>query len=531
MLSGSIRETLIEIAIIQQYRVGEIVVSATQKLCFIYLILSGTVNLNKNNRLKGKFTSGNIFGESSLFFEHSQRSSELMASSKAEIATFDIDEFKRIIGQNYREIFIQNMIENIISIGIDSNLVNTSKILSIAQTFEIKYLKKGEIAIPKTKSNKEYLYIVCIGEISSENNSYSSYQFIGFNNRNAKNLCELDYAAKSDTILAELPIKNIEESVMVSIPEIVSDFQRINMLSSLYLFNNIDRGLLSTVTHDLPIKSYTKNEKIFTDDSFDNNIYILFEGSAAVLLNKTIIFKVKNSGTFGESCMTLNKRNIIAVANPACKCYILKCSILENIRNDAIYKRIQRIQYFETDVALSELNIICKINLEKSFKNEFIVQSSISKSLYMVETIEKISIQNYSKFNLLTEKKEVLLRIQSQYIPRLIKTFSDDYRVYFIYEYLSFEHLDKLYKQLNEQAIKYVVLFLSRVLGYLSEKNIIHRDLCPENILVDSKGQLWLHNFSVSKIFKDRAFTNVGNPFYRAKEAILGRGFTKASDY
>ena len=46
---------------------------------------------------------------------------------------------------------------------------------------------------------------------------------------------------------------------------------------------------------------------------------------------------------------------------------------------------------------------------------------------------------------------------------------------------------------------------------YLHEKNILYRDLKPENLLIDSKGYLKVVDFGFAKVVTDRTFTAVLN--------------------
>ena len=67
---------------------------------------------------------------------------------------------------------------------------------------------------------------------------------------------------------------------------------------------------------------------------------------------------------------------------------------------------------------------------------------------------------------------------------------------------------------------------------YLHSKNIIFRDLKPENLLIGNDGYLKLTDFGFAKILNEgRTFTICGTPEYIAPEVILNQGHGKAVDW
>jgi len=67
---------------------------------------------------------------------------------------------------------------------------------------------------------------------------------------------------------------------------------------------------------------------------------------------------------------------------------------------------------------------------------------------------------------------------------------------------------------------------------YLHSKNIIFRDLKPENLLIGNDGYLKLTDFGFAKFLTEgRTFTICGTPEYIAPEVILNQGHGKAVDW
>jgi len=70
-------------------------------------------------------------------------------------------------------------------------------------------------------------------------------------------------------------------------------------------------------------------------------------------------------------------------------------------------------------------------------------------------------------------------------------------------------------------------------LEYLHNKNIIYRDLKPENVLIDAQGYIRITDFGLSKrdVKGNDAFSVCGTPEYLAPEVLLKLGHGKAVDW
>lgn len=64
------------------------------------------------------------------------------------------------------------------------------------------------------------------------------------------------------------------------------------------------------------------------------------------------------------------------------------------------------------------------------------------------------------------------------------------------------------------------------IFQYIHSKNIIYRDLKPENLLIDKSGYLKLCDFGFAKYCDtgSRTYTLCGTPEYLAPEILLNKG-------
>lgn len=81
--------------------------------------------------------------------------------------------------------------------------------------------------------------------------------------------------------------------------------------------------------------------------------------------------------------------------------------------------------------------------------------------------------------------------------------FQNDYRIYFLMEFIKggelFTHIIEK-KRFDEESTKYVIAQIALAIGYVHSKDIIYRDLKPENVMIENDGYIKLIDFGLSRI-------------------------------
>lgn len=86
-------------------------------------------------------------------------------------------------------------------------------------------------------------------------------------------------------------------------------------------------------------------------------------------------------------------------------------------------------------------------------------------------------------------------------------TFQDDTNLYMLLEYVVggelFSHLRRAGRFTNDMT-RFYASEIVLAIEYLHSKNIIYRDLKPENLLIDHQGHIRLTDFGFAKRIEDR---------------------------
>ena len=136
-----------------------------------------------------------------------------------------------------------------------------------------------------------------------------------------------------------------------------------------------------------------------------------------------------------------------------------------------------------------------------------------------------------AKFAAIIMELDILHRCISPFIVDFYGAFFQEGAVYICMEYMDGGSIDKLYGDgVPEGVLRKIAM--STVMGLKSLKedhNIIHRDVKPTNILINTRGQVKICDFGVSgNLVASIAKTNIGCQSYMAPERISGGGVAQA---
>nr|CAH7732228.1 unnamed protein product [Callosobruchus chinensis] len=113
-------------------------------------------------------------------------------------------------------------------------------------------------------------------------------------------------------------------------------------------------------------------------------------------------------------------------------------------------------------------------------------------------------------------------------IVELLDVMQTTDKLYLVFEYLDLDlkrYLDNTKSPLEAEFIRSYMKQLIEALAYLHSHRILHRDLKPQNLLVDKEGHIKLADFGLSRSFSlpTRTYTHeVVTVWYRAPELLLG---------
>lgn len=169
-----------------------------------------------------------------------------------------------------------------------------------------------------------------------------------------------------------------------------------------------------------------------------------------------------------------------------------------------------------------------------SFGRVKLIFHSKENKYYALKILKKIEIMKLKQVDHILSEISILNIIDHPFLVKIVGISQNERYLYIIMEYVQggelFTYLRTVQSLKNEDSVFYagqVVLMFE----YLHSKNVVYRDLKPENLLIDSQGYLKLTDFGFAKVIEGRTYTLCGTPEYLAPEILLQKGHGKPVDW
>ncbi|CAD8140690.1 unnamed protein product [Paramecium pentaurelia] len=177
-----------------------------------------------------------------------------------------------------------------------------------------------------------------------------------------------------------------------------------------------------------------------------------------------------------------------------------------------------------------------------------------SQQIVAVKKMKKHEMIYKNQIGHVTNERKVLEEAKgNNWIVEMKCSFQDEKNLYLVMEYLPGGDLMTLLMKkdiLSEAEARFYMAELVQAVSSVHKLGFIHRDLKPDNILLDNNGHIKLSDFGLCKdaelhfdkpVFsskfkqkqtrREKAFSTVGTPDYIAPEVFLQQGYNETVDW
>ena len=145
-----------------------------------------------------------------------------------------------------------------------------------------------------------------------------------------------------------------------------------------------------------------------------------------------------------------------------------------------------------------------------------------------IKSFKKKPIEKFRhKMKKIQSETELMKRFNHKNITKILEVFNDEEYMLIVMEYINGGNLFSFVKKrrkLSEKMARF--LFRQIILGihHIHSKNVVHRDIKLENILIDFNNNVKICDFGIGKVLDNEnqlLFDKCGTPMYMAPEIVL----------
>lgn len=223
------------------------------------------------------------------------------------------------------------------------------------------------------------------------------------------------------------------------------------------------------------------------------------------------------------------------------------------IKHEILHKEAQNLREKRHKVSVFDFEPISIIG-KGAFGEVRVVRHKKSREILALKKMNKSEMVFKNQMQHIKAERDILATALNPWIVSLKYSFQDDHFLYLAMEYLpGGDLMNLLIKKsiLSEDEARFYTAEMILAVDSVHKLNYIHRDLKPDNILIDRSGHIKLSDFGLSKnaeiypqdyqknverraeFRKNRklAYSTVGTPDYIAPEVFSKQGYDESVDW
>mmetsp|Transcript_89131 Transcript_89131/g.236849 ORF Transcript_89131/g.236849 Transcript_89131/m.236849 type:complete len:808 (-) Transcript_89131:110-2533(-) len=514
----------------------------------IYIVKKGEVSILIDDNKVSMMRTGDTFGERAVLYG-TLASATVRTDGPCEFVKLGVRQMKEALGDNLTAClegpFIQSVIKTLPLISHFS----AAQLYQFVQAMELTSYSSGDS--PPTGMQ---LIVVINGELSGtfqgqtvtvqrgqtlQDNSLAEIDgTVGPEGERSEHLVAGPEGARIASltqdgfhqVLTRLGILRLNED------EATADILRKKFVTKeVHILRALTQDKVNLLLDKMALNKYSQGAQVIQQGDIGSTFFIVKSGEVKIIRDGVTFKTLGPNASFGERALLMDevRSATIEVASPVAHLWSIDKDTFTHILSDHMRELLMyKIQLQDTTIRMRTLEHVRLVGVG-SFGSVRMVQHRWTKMRYALKRVLKEdsiipeSLQN---------EVDLLASIEHPFILGIVRTFATPSSVYILTELITGGQLyDQLGRMgvLNRKQAQFYAGTLVIALEALHMRNIVYRDLKPENVLLDSRGYLKLIDFGLAKKLDSAlpmTYSCVGTPAYMAPEVVTSNGHGFAVD-
>lgn len=314
--------------------------------------------------------------------------------------------------------------------------------------------------------------------------------------------------------------------------EEASDYTRKMVLAKkVHIFRHLSEEQTTKLVKSFVLQRYRKGAHVIKQGEVGSSFFVIANGEVTVMIDGKQVRTMGKNAYFGERALLFDEPRTatVEVSSQEAELWSIEKSTFSHIvKGNMQQELMHRIRLQDTGVTLKDVRQIKVIGQGAAG----VVRLVEHKKTHTRYALKRVMKQNGKIPEEVKRECDLLAENDHPFIMAMVKTFETQKSVYILTELITGGELHGAIRQiptvLSRAHAQFYTGSLVIVLEALADRNIVYRDLKPENVMLDQQGYLKLIDFGIAKKLdegKSRTFTMIGTPHYMAPEVMRGHGY------
>ncbi|XP_040928394.1 cGMP-dependent protein kinase 1 isoform X2 [Betta splendens] len=327
------------------------------------------------------------------------------------------------------------------------------------------------------------------------------------------------------------------------------------LLSSVPFLQPLPQDVIMKMSDLMEETHYSDGDYIIRQEAAGDTFYVISKGQVNVTETKpgheeqSVLSKLSERQWFGEKALWgEDVRNVDVIAAGDVTCLVIDreafTGVISGLALDSYHQvppsheartELNQELTFLSSATLSDFRIVSTLAPGELGRIDLVQLKSNSKCLLAMRVLRKKLMFSSGQQEHVLREGRILMETRCPFIVRLHKTFRDTECLYVLTEAClggDLRHVLTDKGCLDESSTRFYTACVVEALDFLHGRNVVYRDVKPENVVLDERGYAKLIGSRCLKRLEvgQKTWTFCGTLGYMAPEVILYKGHSLSAD-